>query len=341
MPSDSFGSKVVVTGAAGFLGSFLAERLLQDGYHVTGLDNLFRGKEENIHFLKKTYPERFDFVRADITRKDGIPKSIFVDASAVFHYAAVNGTQHFYERPWEVLQVNLNGTINIIEAVIDSKSVEKIVFASSSEVYGEPRSIPTKETDPCVISDMNNPRHSYSLSKMTGENYLLWAAKERGISYLILRIFNTYGPRMDTSTYGQVIPEFIRKLYFDPEFTIIGDGKQLRSFCYVEDNIELTLRAFAKADDEILNVGDKNEITMLELAALLHTLAEKPFKYRLLQGREGDIIRRSPDISKIVSLTGYRPKVTLEEGLRRTIQWHVEKWDSKVRAPQLKVEAVN
>jgi nucleoside-diphosphate-sugar epimerase len=342
MASSGEGSKVVVTGAAGFIGSFLSERLLQEGYSVIGLDNLFRGKEENIHSLKNRYPQRFNFVRADIARKEEISKGVFEDATAVFHYAAINGTQHFYERPLDVLHVNLNGTLNVIEAATDSRSIEKIVFASSSEVYGEPRLIPTKETEPCVIPDMNNPRHSYSLSKMAGENYLLWAAKQRGIHYLILRIFNTYGPRMDTSSYGQVIPEFIRKLYFDPEFTIIGDGRQLRSFCYVQDNIELTLRAFAKVEDEILNVGNSDEITMLELAALMHTLAEKPFRYRLVQGRAGDILRRSPDISKILSLTGYQPRVPLQEGLRKTVQWYLEKWDSvKVGARQVKVEAIN
>ncbi len=334
--------KVVVTGCAGFIGSFLTERMLQDGYRVIGLDNLFRGKKENVLLLKKKFPKKFEFVKIDIRRKEDLSREIFRDADAVFHYAAINGTQHFYERPLEVLQVNLNGTINVIDTALNSKSVEKIVFASSSEVYGEPRWIPTNEEEPCVIPDMNNPRHSYSLSKMAGENYLLWAAQQRGIHYLILRIFNTYGPRMDTTTYGQVIPEFIRKLYLDPEFTIIGDGRQVRSFCYIDDNIELTLRAFNKVENEILNVGNARETTMLELAELMHSISGKPFKYRLLEGRVGDIVRRSPNISKIVSLTGYGPRISLEAGLRKTIQWYLEKWGlTKPEVPELRVEVAN
>jgi nucleoside-diphosphate-sugar epimerase len=317
--------KVVVTGAAGFIGSFLSERLLKEGYRVVGLDNYFRGDRGNVDQISRAYPRAFDFFEADITRE--IPPEIFRGASAVFHYAAINGTRHFYERPLDVLRVNVQGTVNVLDAAVRSGSVEKICFASSSEVYGEPSVIPTPESEPCVIPDVGNPRHSYSLSKMMGESYLLWFAKKYGISYLIFRIFNTYGPRMDSSSYGQVIPEFVRKLFFDREFTIIGDGSQRRSFCYVSDNVEFALRAFEKVDDETLNVGDSREVSVLELAELMHGIIGRAFSYKCLEGRRGDIKRRSPDVSKIKSLTGFAPQVSLEDGLRMTLECYAEKWN--------------
>ena len=228
-------AKVLITGAAGFIGSFLAERLLQEDYYVIGIDNLFRGKKENIEHLLRN--PRFEFHIVDITQE--LSKKLFRDVCAVFHYAAINGTQYFYERPLDVLKVNVEGTINILRASINVGTVDKIIFASSSEIYGDPLYYPTDEKHPILLPSVDNPRHSYAVSKAIGEYYTLWYCKNYSIKYLILRIFNTYGPRMDTSTYGQVIPEFIRKVFFDPEFTIIGPGTQTRSFCYIDDNLSL------------------------------------------------------------------------------------------------------
>ena len=321
--------RVVVTGSCGFLGSFLSERLLKEGYQVVGLDNFFRGEKRNLEILRE-YGSQFEFFEVDLTKENEIPPETFRGASAVFHYAAINGTHHFYERPLEVLRVNAQGTLNILEAAIRSSSVEKIVLASSCEVYGEPATIPTPEDAPCVVPDLSNPRYSYSVSKMIGESYLLGFAKKYGIDYLIFRIFITYGPRMDSSSYGQVIPEFIRKLFFEKEFTMIGDGSQRRSFCYVDDHVELVFRAFQKLKNETLNVGNNKELSILELAAMLHKLINRPFNYSSSEERLGDIKRRSPDITKIVSKTGYLPQVSLEDGLAKTLEWFAEKWHQQL-----------
>jgi len=259
-----------------------------------------------------------------------LPKESLRDVDYVLHYAAVNGTQYFYEKPELVLDVNVTGTINVIKASIDS-NVKKIVFASSSEVYGSPLVYPTPETHPIILPDVNNPRHSYAASKVIGEFYIRWMCEKYGVKYLILRIFNAYGPRMDTSKYGQVIPEFIRKLFYDREFTIIGPGTQTRSFCYITDNVELTFRAMLKVDNEILNVGNDKEVTILELAKIMHEIVGRKFEPKILPPRPGDPMRRVPDIRKIVSLTGYRPMVSLREGLRNTIKWYAERWGFYVK----------
>ena len=316
--------KVLVTGAAGFLGSFMAERLAEEGYYVVGVDNLFRGNLNNIRHLIDS--KKMEFYEWDIRKP--LPKWMLKDVEAVFHYAAINGTKHFYDRPHEVLEVNVEGTINVLRAAIEA-GVRKFVFASSSEVYGEPQRIPIDEGHPIVIPTVNNPRHSYAASKVIGEFYVRWFSEKYGMKYLILRIFNAYGPRMDTSEYGQVIPEFIRKALLEPEFTIIGPGTQTRSFCYVDDNIEMTMRAFKIVDNEVLNVGNDEEVSILDLARLIHEILGKEFNYRLLPPREGDPSRRVPSIEKTVKLTGYRPRVSLREGLARTIEWYKRLWGLK------------
>lgn len=310
-------SKVLITGAAGFIGSHLADRLVKDGHHVVGVDNLFRGKMKNVERLNKN--PNFEFHRVDITSGRFL-KKILRDVEVVYHYAAINGTKHFYERPLEVLKTNVEGTINVLKMSAEC-GVNKFIFASSSEVYSDPLKFPTSESHPLLIPDVDNPRYSYNASKATGEVYTRWYAKEHNFEYLILRIFNTYGPRMDTSGYGQVVPEFIRKLS-EPQFTIIGDGKQTRSFCYIDDLIEMTVRAAKKVKNDILNIGNDEEIEILKLARILHELAGKKFRYKLLPPRAGDPRRRVPDITKAKKLLRYAPETDIRTGLERTLEWY-------------------
>lgn len=317
-------TKVLVTGVAGFLGSFLAERLVEEGCYVLGIDNLFRGNMQNIRHLLNS--KRFEFHIWDVRKP--LPKWLFADVEAVFHYAAINGTRHFYERPQEVLEVNVEGTLNVLKASIEN-GVRKFVFASSSEVYGNPQRSPIAEDHPLVIPSINNPRHSYAVSKIISEFYVKWFSERYGMKYLILRIFNTYGPRMDSSEYGQVIPEFIRKALLEPEFTVIGPGTQTRSFCYIDDNMEMTLRAFKMGNNEVLNVGNDEEISILDLAKIIHEILGRDFKYRFLPPREGDPMRRVPSIKKIVCLTSYCPRISLREGLMKTIEWYKKIWGMK------------
>lgn len=313
----------LVTGAAGFLGSFLVDGLIGRGFRVVGVDNFFRGKPENLAHLKNN-PD-FRFLRADLTQVKAVKNLVRLmqeeSVSVVFHFAAVNGTRYFYDRPRFVLDENVEAVSGLLSAVAQCPTVRKVVYASSSEVYGDPREIPTPETHPVVLRPEAD-RDSYAASKVFGEFAVRLFCQERHVSYLIFRIFNCYGERMDTSEYGQVIPEFVRKAFQEPGFTILGDGYQTRSFCYAEDAVTLILEAAGKAGNTILNVGNDEEVTILEVARLVHELTGRPFVPLFLPGRLHDHARRCPDISRLVALTGERPRKSLREGLYQVIEYY-------------------
>lgn len=319
--------KVLITGSAGFLGSHLAEGLLDLGYSVVGIDNLFRGRKEYLPNNKN-----FTFYRLDLTHEtDQLVKIMEKERpDIVIHYAAINGTKYFYDIPYQVLNFNIKMTLNLLNAIKEVKlSLESIVYASSSEVYGEsPLKIPTPEDHP-IILDILAERDSYAASKAIGEFYVKLFCKKYGIKFLIYRIFNTYGPRMDTSEYGQVIPEFIRKAFFEDEFTIIGDGTQTRSFCYVSDHVRIALELMQKASNEVINVGSDEEIRIYDLAEKICEIVGKEFKPKFLEPRKNDPKQRRPDISKLKKYTK-PPKISLDEGLRRTISWYASKWGVKL-----------
>jgi nucleoside-diphosphate-sugar epimerase len=196
--------------------------------------------------------------------------------------------------------------------------VKKIIYASSSETYGEPQQIPTPETHP-ILLNIHTDRDSYASSKAICDFYTKLFAKENKIDFLILRIFNTYGPHMDTSEYGQVVPEFIKKMLEDPEFTIIGDGEHTRSFCYVSDHTRLARKLMENVSNEIVNLGNDKETKIVDLARKMHEIENKEFKPKYLPGREYDHKRRQPDITKLKQLINDYPKVSLEQGLQITI----------------------
>lgn len=312
--------KALVTGAAGFLGSFLSEDLLKKGYEVVGFDNFFRGKKEYLpnHDNFKFY--ELDLVKENKRFSDLLEKE---KPKFLFHYAAINGTKYFYDIPYQVLNDNIKITQNVLNACMNS-TVEKIVYASSSEIYGEPMKIPITETHP-ILLNVHTDRDSYASSKAIGEFYIKLFAKQNKIDYLILRVFNTYGPHMDTSEYGQVIPEFIQKMFNNNEFTIIGDGKQTRSFCYVSDHTRVVIKLSEKISNEIVNIGNDKEIRIIELAEKIHRLENKNFNPKYLPRREYDHKRRCPDISKLKKFIDDQPNLTLEQGLKLTIKDYKEK----------------
>jgi len=306
--------KTLITGAAGFLGSFLSEEFLSNEYEVIGIDNFFRGKKE---YLPKH--ENFTFYKIDLVKELQKVTDLVKNEKPelLIHYAAINGTKYFYDIPYQVINDNVRMTQNILNACINS-SIKKIVYASSSETYGEPQEIPTPETHPILLNIHTN-RDSYASSKAINDFYVKLFAQEHQIDFLILRIFNTYGPHMDTSEYGQVVPEFIHKMFESKQFTIIGDGNHTRSFCYVEDHTRLVRKLATKISNEIVNVGNDKEITINDLAKTMHILENKKFNPKYLPGREYDHLRRQPDISKLKKLIKDYPKITLEEGLTKTI----------------------
>lgn len=306
--------RVLITGVAGFLGSFLAEELLSRGYTVTGIDNFFRGREQNL-------PNHRDFVfyNVDLTVETQRINTIIREENIeiVFHYAAINGTQYFYDVPYEVLNANVKMTQNILGS-IEGTAVRKLVYASSSETYGEALQFPTSETQ-SILLNLDTVRSSYAASKAVGEFYVKLFAERYDIDYLILRIFNAYGPRMDTSQYGQVIPEFVRKVLQETEFTIIGDGNQTRSFCYVTDHTRLVVALAEVVSNEVVNVGSDQEIKIIDLAQIIHDMVGREFKPKFLPSRESDPQRRCPDISKLRKLVNTEPRISLRQGLKKVI----------------------
>ena len=256
--------KAFVTGAAGFLGSHLCDELLEKGYEVVGIDNFFRGKEENL-----PVHQNFKFYEVDLVN-DNAGDIIFDEKPDVlFHYAAINGTEYFYDIPTKVFNDNIEITKNILNGIKDS-TVKKVIYTSTSEVYGDNPPLPTPESHMIQLNIFSD-RDSYASSKAIGEFYIKYYCQEYDIDYLILRPFNTYGPRMDNTKYGQVVPEFFRKLK-DKEFTMIGDGTQTRSFCYVEDHTKLAVMLSESVSNDVVNIGNDEQVTILELAKKIHDL---------------------------------------------------------------------
>lgn len=303
--------KVLVTGGRGFLGARLVGALLRAGHGVTALDNGFRGAGE--------LPEEVTLVDADVRDPEAV-RHACRGAEVVFHLAAIQGTGNFYDIPDEVLDVNLRGVLNVAEGC-GAEGVRRLVFSSSSEVYGLPETFPTTEEGPLSVPDVLNPRWSYGGSKLAGELVVANYARQRGFEYTILRYHNVYGPAMG---WDHVIPQFIRRLELGEEFTIQGDGEQSRSFCYVDDAVDATLAAAGSTvADEILNIGNPAaEVTINELARLAIRLSGKTVKPIHVPFQGEGTRRRVPDISRARELLGFRPQVTLEDGLSRTYDWY-------------------
>lgn len=295
--------KILVTGAAGFLGSHLCDKLLSEGHEVWGMDNFFRGKKENL----PTH-ENFKFIEIDLSKQgyklDGI--------DVVFHYAAINGTRYFYDIPNKVVDDNIRITQNVLESI--SKSVKKIIYASSSEIYGPKPEVPTEESQPIELH-IDADRDSYASSKAIGEFMVKTWCKQNDVSYLILRPFNTYGDRMATNGYGQVIPELIERLNED-EFFIYGDGSQTRSFCFVDDHVNIANILMNTADNEVLNIGYDEEITIKKLAKKILKLYKSDKIIQTKPAWANDTKWRKPSLTRLNKyIDGYK-HLTLKEGLK-------------------------
>jgi nucleoside-diphosphate-sugar epimerase len=306
--------KVLVTGGSGFLGSYLISELIKNDKEVIVLDNGFRQGFSNL----SSFNNNVTLVKGDVTKREDwnlLPK----DIDFVFHLAAINGTKYFYEIPEKVINVNILGTMNFVDW-LQNTSVKRFFFASSSEVYGKPRIFPTPETESLQIPDPNNPRYSYSSSKIMGETITINFAKSYGIDFSIARIHNAYGPQMGSE---HVIPEFIRKCVKEESFTVQGDGETSRSFCYVTDiiNAIILISTHQKGRNEIFNIGNPTETSINELIKLLEKIHGKQIKPIYEPFLKAGTNRRVPDLKKISKL-GYKPKVNLEKGLKETYDWY-------------------
>jgi nucleoside-diphosphate-sugar epimerase len=312
-----------VTGGAGFVGSNLVKELIQKGDDVTVFDNGFRQEFFNLEGIDKNC----NLVKGDITKKEDwnkIPK----DFDLVYHLAAINGTKYFYEIPEQVLNVNVNGTMNFVEWLHDS-SVKQFFFSSSSEVYGFPKIFPTPESEELSIPDPTNPRFSYSSSKILGEIIAINFAKSMGIDYIIGRIHNAYGPHMG---FEHVMPEFIRRCVLKESFTVQGDGMESRCFCYITDIIKaiLTITENKNGLNQIFNIGNPQETTINELISTLSKIHGAEIIPEYKEFDKPGTKRRVPDITKIQKL-GYNPTTTLEEGLKKTYEWYSNYYMSNIK----------
>ncbi len=301
-----------ITGGLGFIGKAISKSLLDDGHKVIILDNNFRKKN---NFIKH---KNLTIYRGDIREKKNLLK-IKQKIHSVIHLAAINGTNHFYEIPDLVLDVGVKGMINILE-FCKEKKIKEIFLASSSEVYQDAPFIPTNEKVRMIIPDPHNPRFSYSSSKIISE---MLALHNNFINKIVIfRPHNIYGPDMG---FNHVIPETIIKiLNAKKQFTIQGNGKNKRSFCYIDDFIK-GIRILLKKGKhkEIYNIGYDEETSINQLCKLIMKLFNKRLKIIKSENKLINTKRRLPDIKKLQKL-GYKPSIKLNQGLLKTIEWYMK-----------------
>jgi len=306
---------VLVAGGAGFIGSWLCEELLNKGFSVLCVDNLCTGREKNISHLKDN--KNFEFLMQDITKPI---ENISCNIDFIFHLASPASPPAYQKLAIETLLVNSNGTLNLLELARKDNSV--FLFASTSEVYGNPMQHPQKETYWGNVNP-NGIRSMYDESKRFGEALCMAYFRKYNIDLRIARIFNTYGPRMRADD-GRVISNFINQSLQNKPLTVYGDGKQTRSLCYVSDLVEglLSLMFTEGIRGEVINLGNPHERTIFELAEIIRRLTNSKSKISFKELPQDDPERRCPDISKAEKLLNWNPKIFLEQGLQETIEWY-------------------
>jgi len=303
--------RVLVTGGAGFLGSFLCERLLKENCDVVCVDNFYTGTKRNIvHLLENPY---FELMRHDIT----FP--LYLEVDEIYNLACPASPIHYQNDPVQTTKVNVHGAINMLGLAKRLKA--KILQASTSEVYGDPTVHPQREDYRGNVNCIG-PRSCYDEGKRCAETLFFDYRRQHKTKIKVARIFNTYGPRMHPND-GRVISNFIVQALLDRDITIYGDGRQTRSFCFVDDLIDGLLRLMNSPDDLTgpVNIGNPGEYTILELADKIITLtgATSTIVYKPLP--QDDPLQRKPDITLAQEKLGWNPATDLEEGLRRTIDY--------------------
>ncbi len=320
--------KVLVTGVAGFIGSNLLRTLLERGYEVIGVDNFANGFKRNIDPLMSH--QRFTFIQADITEPptlDGI-----ADVDYVIHLAAYKIPR--YGNTLDTLRINLEGTENVLEFA--RRTHCKVVFASTSDVYGKNPGVPFREIDDLVLGESGIARWAYAASKIYDEHLCFAYAEKHKTRVTIVRYFGGYGPNQHATWWGGPQSVFIDAILNGKPIDIHGDGLQTRSFTYVDDLVAGTVLAMesGKSDGEIFNIGDTRELTIIQLAELIWKLMRgagaPPMNFipytTFFGGKYEDVRRRIPDITKAERMLGFAPTMSLEEGLKITIDWQTSIW---------------
>jgi UDP-glucose 4-epimerase len=313
--------KALLTGGAGFVGSHLAEALLDRGDEVLIIDNLSTGSMDNIAHLNGR--PGFEYV-IDTIMNGQLMAELIDRCDVVFHLAAAVGVKLIVDAPVHTIETNIGGTEVVLKHA--SKKGKLVVVFSTSEVYGKSIDVPFRETADLVMGPTPKHRWAYACSKAIDEFLALAYYKERKLPVVVIRLFNTVGPRQ-TGRYGMVIPTFVRQALADKPITVFGDGKQSRSFGYVGDIVDglIALSVEPKAVGQVFNLGNPEEISMIDLAQRVKTLTGSKSVVKLIPYDEAyeegfeDMPRRVPDIAKAHGLVGFSPKVNLDEILRRVI----------------------
>jgi dTDP-glucose 4,6-dehydratase len=303
--------KVLITGAAGFLGSHLADRFLRDGHSVVGLDNFITGHPDNIAHLIND--ERFEFVHHNISTYTYIAG----DLDGVLHFASPASPIDYLEHPIPTLKVGALGTHNAL-GLAKAKNA-RFFLASTSEVYGDPQEHPQRETYWGHVNPVG-PRGVYDEAKRFAEAMTMAYHTYHGLDTRIVRIFNTYGPRMRPYD-GRVVTNFIVQALNGEPLTIYGDGSQTRSFCYVDDEVEGIYRLFLRGDANPTNIGNPDEYTVKQLAEIVLELTGSGSGIDFRPLPKDDPTRRRPDITRARTMLGWEPQVPVREGIARTIEY--------------------
>jgi UDP-glucose 4-epimerase len=315
--------RALITGGAGFIGSHLAGALLDAGHQVLIIDNLSTGSMENIAHLKGR--GGFEYV-IDTVENENLLAELIDRSDVVFHFAAAVGVKLIVEQPVYTIETNVHGTEIVLKHA--NKKKKLVVIASTSEVYGKSEQIPFREDSDLVLGPTTKHRWAYACSKAIDEFLALAYWKERKLPVIIVRFFNTVGPRQ-TGQYGMVIPNFVRQALAGEPITVFGDGTQSRSFTHVTDVVGALLKLMVepKAIGQVINIGNIEEVTIQTLAERVRQLSGSSSPIKLVPYDEAyesgfeDMPRRVPDLSKVAKMIGYAPKLTLDDILTQVIDY--------------------
>ena len=314
--------KILVTGAAGFLGSHLCDRLLLEGHKVIGMDNFITGRPENLAHLADN--DDFTFVEHDVSEFIDVPGS---NLDAIMHFASpaspnANSPYGYVNLPIQTMKAGGLGTLNSLGVARAYDA--KFLLASTSEIYGDPQVHPQPESYWGHVNPIGE-RSVYDEAKRFAEALTLAYHRYHGIDTHIVRIFNTYGPRMRLDD-GRAVPNFLKQALSGQPLTIFGDGSQTRSFCYVADLIEGIYRLLLSDEHQPVNIGNPSEISILDLAETINRLLDNPLEVVFYPDKrgEGDPERRRPDITRAQEVLGWNPTIDLEDGLTRTLPFFQE-----------------
>lgn len=305
--------RILVTGGAGFLGSHLCDRVIEDGHHVVCVDNFFTGRRENVeHLLTPEIGSRFDLVRHDVVDR------YYAEVDEIFHLACPASPVHYQRNPVRTLKTAVLGTLNVLQLAAETGA--RVLIASTSEVYGDPQVHPQTEAYWGHVNP-NGKRACYDEGKRCGEALAVAFAEQHGVEVRIARIFNTYGPRMHEED-GRVVSNFIMQALEERPLTVYGDGAQTRSLCYQSDLVDGLRRLMAHPTDPgPVNLGNPEEMTVQEIAELVLELTGSSSTIEQRPLPADDPRQRRPDIAKARALLAWAPRVTARQGLRATVEY--------------------